>query len=78
MLKLTRNRQFLSYNSLMIKKDKNKQSKINIIFSVLIALLAGYSAFLTYEINANRSASESVDQSLSESIFKLETKKVEE
>lgn len=62
----------------MNKNDKNKQLKINSILSVLIVLLIGYSAFLTYEINANRSASESVDRSLSESIFKLNTEKVDQ
>lgn len=62
----------------MNKNDKNKQTKINTILFVIVVILAGYSAFLTYEINANRSASESVDQSLSESILRLETKKVDQ
>lgn len=61
-----------------MNKNDNKQTKINTILFVIVVILAGYSAFLTYEINANRSASESVDQSLSESIFRLETKKVDQ
>ncbi len=61
----------------MIKKDTNQQLKLNKILIAAIILLLGYSVFLNYEIAANRSASESVDRSLAEEIFKLNVKNAE-
>jgi hypothetical protein len=57
-----------------MNKKHSKQSLLNSIFIAAIVLLAGYSAFLTYELYASRSANESVDRSLSEMIFDLELK----
>ena len=59
----------------MKKPAITKQLTINRILIAAIILLAGYSTFLTYEITANRAASESVDKSLVEMMFKMQTDK---
>jgi hypothetical protein len=56
----------------MNKKDKNTQTKINIILIIAIIALALYSAFLTHEVLLDRSASESRDSSIMDIIFKMQ------